>query len=285
MVLRIITNASLLAFLIGITIRIWRTAAMPTHIRWELYPIPRGAAEKTLRMVSEVFLLEGVRNNHRALWLWSWLLHISLYLLIGTGCLSVAASILAGIPEGVLRMVSISAWAAFTGGIAATCGLIVMRLVHSRLRPMTSLRDIFALLLLLAIFLSGLAHALIQPSAAHIMVAQAGSFLWLNPAPPLHWSAVMHLCLISLLAASMPWTRMAHMVLKYFTYHSVRWDDRAADEIPGYRVRMGRYLAYPVRWSAPHIQSGKAKATWTDVIGADGIEERKLEKHPTQGHQ
>jgi nitrate reductase gamma subunit len=279
MILTVITHAALLVFLIGITMRIWRIATMPIHVRWELYPIPHGMVEKTFYMVSEVLRLEGVRKNNRALWLWSWLFHVSLYLLIGLACLAFAASFSGSARDSITSLILILSLAAFACGILGTCGLIVMRLVNSRLRPMTSFGDLLNLALLLAIFLSGLAHALLQPSAANSIVAQAGSFLWLNPAPPLHPLAFVHLCLISLFVSYMPFTRMAHMVLKYFTYHSVRWDDRAAGETPGHLERMRNYLAYPVRWSAPHIQSEKARASWADVVASNGIKEKKVERH------
>ena len=78
----------------------------------------------------------------------------------------------------------------------------------------------------------------------------------------------------------MPYTQMAHMVLKYFTYHSVRWDDRPVSEAPENADRMAAYLAYPVGWSAPHIQGGKTSARWADVVAVQGHpKEQKVEKH------
>jgi nitrate reductase gamma subunit len=279
MALTVITHAALFIFLAGIAIRIWRIAAMPIHVRWELYPIPYSAAEKTLYMVSEVLQLEGVRKNNRSLWFWSWLFHVALYLMIGLVCMALVASFSASVRDSVIALISIVSFVAYACGIVGTCGLIVMRIADSRLRPMTSLGDLLNLALILAIFLTGLAHALIQPAAANIMVAQVGSFLWMNPAPRLHPLAVAHLCLISLFVSYMPFTRMAHMVLKYFTYHSVRWDDRAAGEMPGYLERMKSNLAYPVRWSAPHIQSGESRTSWADVVMTNGVKEKKVERH------
>jgi nitrate reductase gamma subunit len=279
MALTVITHAALLIFLIGIAIRIWRIAAMPIHVRWELYPIPSGAAEKIFYMVSEVLRLEGVRKNNRSLWFWSWLFHVALYLMIGFACLALVASFSATVRGSIIVLISVASFVSYTFGIAGTCGLIVMRLADSRLRPMTSFGDLLNLALLLAIFLTGFAHAMIQPSAADILVAQAGNFLWINPAPQLHPLAVAHLCLISLFVSYMPLTRMAHMVLKYFTYHSVRWDDRAAGEMPGHLARMRKNLAYPVQWSAHHIQSGESRSSWADAVMTNGVREKKVERH------
>ncbi len=144
---------------------------------------------------------------------------------------------------------------------------------------MASFGDLFNLALLFAIFLSGLAHALVQPAAAGVMIVQAGSLLQLNQAPSLHPVAFAHLCLISVFMAYLPYTHMAHMVLKYFTYHSVRWDDRSADQLPGNKNRIRSSLGYPLRWSAPHIQSGNGRTTWADISIASDIKERKVERH------
>jgi nitrate reductase gamma subunit len=252
---------------------------MPVHVRWELYPIPHGTAEKTIYMVSEVLKLEGVRKNNRGLWVWSWLFHIALYLLIGIACLALAASFHRSVRDSILPLISYLSYTAYACGVVGTCGLIAMRLADSRLRPMTSFGDYLNLALLLAIFISGLAYVLIQPSVADIVVAQVGSFFFLNPAPQLHPMAVAHLCLVSLFVSYMPFSRMAHMVLKYFTYHSVRWDDRDVNEMPGHLKQLRNYLAYPVRWSASHIQSQNKDASWADTVMTNGIEEKKVERH------
>jgi len=116
---------------------------------------------------------------------------------------------------------------------------------------------------LLAMFISGLAHTILQPAAANIIVEQAGSLLGLNPAPSLHASGLMHLVLIAFFLAYFPLTQMAHAVLKYFTYHLVRWDDRPVSPNDANRIR--RYMAYPVSWAAPHIQGANDKS-WTDIV-------------------
>jgi hypothetical protein len=110
-----------------------------------------------------------------------------------------------------------------------------------------------------------------------LIIEQAGALLGINQPPMLHPLAILHLCLIALFIAYMPFTHMAHMVLKYFTYHSVRWDDRSAREVPQSAGRMAEYLAYPVKWSALHIQDGKTGVRWADKI-VQSQKERKSER-------
>jgi nitrate reductase gamma subunit len=277
MTLTITVYAAFLLFLIGMLIRILRIAAMPVHVRWELYPVPEGTAQKIRIMTSEIFLLTGVFRHNRSLWLWSWLFHISLYTMIGVACLSMVGAMFAQLKEPAAPLIAILSLAAFACGIAGTSGLLILRLGGSKLRPFNSFGSIFNLLILLAIFASGITHALLRPSAGRIIVAQTGSFLRLNPAPDLHPAAVAHLCLIAFFAAYFPFTQMAHAVLKYFTYHSVRWDDVPAGQMPGHP--MGRYLAYPVRWLAPHIRQGmKENSCWSDVVRTKSAVKESEEK-------
>ena len=277
MIITVITHAAFLIFLIGIAIRIWGIAAMPVHVRWELYPVPDGVFAKTWAMLSEILLLGGVRKHNPSLWPWSWLFHVALYLMIGVTFLAQIAPFSGNLLGVITSIISVLSFAAFVCGIAGTSGLIIMRLANSRLRPMTTFYSHLNLALLFAIFLTGLAHSLAQPGAASIMIAQAGNFISLSQAPLLHPLAFAHLCLISVFASYLPFTHMAHMVLKYFTYHSVRWDERPASRLPGYAERLKKYLAYPVKWSAPHIQSGTAKRSWMDAI-IDAKEEKR-ERH------
>jgi nitrate reductase gamma subunit len=277
MILLVLIYIAVFVFLVGILGRIARIAAMPAHVRWELYPIPDGAAGKIRMMLMEILLLEGVRRHHRALWIWSWFFHLALYLLIAVAALSLAASVSLRAKEAIAPLLSAASLAAFALGIAGAGGLAVRRLTIAKLRSITSPADLFNLVLLFALFLAGFIYVLIDPASAIAMIDQAGSLVGLGPAPILHPLAYLHLCLMALFIAYMPFTHMAHMVLKYFTFHSVRWDDKSIREVPRNADRMARYLNYPVNWAAPHIQDGKTGARWADVVSTHS-KERKIEK-------
>jgi nitrate reductase gamma subunit len=278
MILPVLIYIAVFAFLVGIIGRIARIAAMPTHVRWELYPIPDGAAGKIRTMLAEIFLLEGVRKHHRALWIWSWIFHLSLYLLIAVAALSLAASFSLRAKEAIAPLLSAASPAAFALGIAGTGGLAVRRLTSAKLRYISSPADLFNLVLLFALFLAGFIYVLIDRASAIVMIDQAGSLVGRSQAPILHPLAYLHLCLMALFIAYMPFTHMAHMVLKYFTYHSVRWDDKSIQEIPQRSDRLAGYLNYPVNWAAPHIQRGKTGEHWADVVSTPS-KERKIERN------
>jgi nitrate reductase gamma subunit len=258
MVLTIVLVAAFIIFVLGMAIRIVRIAAMPAHVRWEIYPIPAGAGRKMAVMAGEILLLKGVFRHHRSIWLWAWLLHVSLYILIGAAGLSCVALFWGEAREGITRLIEILLWISYTSGILGATGLMLARMMSRRLNPATSLAALFNLAVLLAIFLTGMAYAVLQPSASQTVVAVAGSLLRFGPMPPMNQAAIVHLWLIAFFAAYFPFTQMAHAVMKYFTYHSVLWDDRPNS--------MSRYLAFPIDWSAPHIKNGSAKTKWSEVV-------------------
>jgi nitrate reductase gamma subunit len=264
MIITFIIRTGFLFFICGTAIRILRIAAMPIHVRWELYPVPESSIEKARVMLFEVLLLKGVYEHHRSLWLGSWLFHSSLYLLIGVAGLSLVGSLAMWARDTIASCITPLSVIAFAFGTAGTAVLILMRLLNARMRFFASFAALFNLALLLAIFVSGLAYVFTHPAFAYKMIAQSGSLLALNPAPSLDPLAVVHLCLLAFFIAYFPFTQMAHGALKYFMYHSVRWDDRSAEQIPKCAEEMKRYLAFPVSWSASHIRDGKA--TWAEVV-------------------
>jgi hypothetical protein len=62
---------------------------------------------------------------------------------------------------------------------------------------------------------------------------------------------------------------MAHFIGKYFTYHAVLWDDRAAGEV---EQRVTGQLAYSPRWGARHIGAGGGNSWATLATGGRGKE-------------
>ena len=74
--------------------------------------------------------------------------------------------------------------------------------------------------------------------------------------------------LVGLFLAYLPWSHMTHFFAKYFTWHSVRWDD--APNLAGrFDAKAGRLLERPITWSAPHIR-GDGRKTWGDVVHEKG---------------
>jgi hypothetical protein len=75
--------------------------------------------------------------------------------------------------------------------------------------------------------------------------------------------------LLGVFLAYLPWSHMTHMFAKYFTWHSVRWDDAPNVGGEAYKEKALKLLMLPVSWSAPHIK-GDGRKTWLDVVQERG---------------
>jgi nitrate reductase gamma subunit len=272
---------------------------MPAHLRWELYPLPHGSKDRQMyggsyfeeaewwtksmepgrlgelrAMLQEIFLLRGVWAHFRELWIWSWLLHIGLYLLIGVAALGLASAVAAttsspataGALAGLTRSV---AWIGVSAGLAGTLGLLAMRVLSARLRPFSSRATFFNLAMIAAIFATGVAGLLFDGKMVASMIGVLGSLLGLGEMPHLSAIAAGHIGVVAVFLAYFPFTHMTHAYMKYFAYHEVRWDDVPSARDRKVRKSIAHSLEQPVSWAAPHIGSQGSKR-WVDVVSSKG---------------
>lgn len=261
--------AALFIFAAGNLFRIARIASMPVHLRWELYPIPPRASGKFRLMAGEVVLLRRVWEHHRRLWVWSWLLHWGLYLITATAALSVLTVLLqrfAGSPVP-LGLIAALSWISVACGVIGAAGLIALRSVVPTLRILNSRAPFANLGAILLMFGTGVIMLAVEKRAACDMVSMAGALLMFWPAPSLSWAETLHVCCVGLFLAYFPFTHMPHMYLKYFTFHSIQWDDAPLG--PTLEKRLNSALDLPVGWAAPHIRhDGRYK--WR-AVATEGI--------------
>ena len=302
MLLMVLIYGALAVFIIANLVRFIRISTMPVHLRWELYPVPHEIPKrvsyggsyleetdwwtKALHsskigelkiMLPEIFLLKGVWEHNRSLWLWSWLFHYGLYFLIGAILLAIAGSILqlagvtvtaadaAGLGSIIVTIMKFASWIAVTFGVVGTLGMLVKRTTDRKLSSFTSFGTIFNLLLIFALFATGLVSLIINKSMVGDMLSLVQGLLVFNVADAPNGVVLAHVIILVFFLFYFPFTHMTHMYTKYFTYHSVRWDDRPNRPGSQMEERIGRYLKYPVSWSAPHIQ-GKGEKNWADVV-------------------
>ncbi|MBN1314774.1 MAG: hypothetical protein JXA42_04880 [Anaerolineales bacterium] len=285
--------ASIISFISLAGYRIYKYAAMPLNLRWEVYPVPHETkkvrryggsymeqvdwAKKThassfsgelIEMASEIFTLKRVReHNPYGLWPWSITLHWGAYLAV-LWVILLPASIL--IP-GLTPMLSVVGFLSFALGIIGAMGLIVKRSTLPALKLYTAPADMFNLVFMAIFFGLGIASWIGDPLLAGHR-AYAGSLITLRPAPvsPL----VLFLFLVlQLFAIYMPASKLIHPLLKHFTFTKILWDD--AFKVKGSKVdeRIKRQLEYPVTWSGPHL---KGAGTWIKGVQATSpVEEEK----------
>jgi nitrate reductase gamma subunit len=284
-------------FFIGTGYRAYRMARMPVHLRWDLYPIPhekgRGEyggsyfeevnwwtkpAEVSLssefkEMAKEIVFIQSMYHNNRPLWIFSFPFHFGLYvsivyvLLIFFGAFLEVAGLpvssagnglsqavyYATIPLGVIGPVL---------GALGALGLLVSRAANRELRRTSVRADYFNLVLLLAVFVSGVVMwSTEDPSFTQTRAFIAG-LVSFRAAAPVSAGFSTHIILASIFLIYMPFTHMTHFVGKYFTYHKVRWEDEPNIRGSELEKRITEALGYTVSWSAPHIKSGH---TWAEA--------------------
>ena len=287
--------AAIFVFFLGNLYRVVKVMLMPTHLRWDLYPIPKGPSERqryggsyfeetewwtkpietggggeVTFMLKEVFFLRGVFENFRALWVWSLLLHWGLYLYMVSVAAIIAIAVFGAHLAFARALLSNAAFGGFVAacalGVIGSLGLLATRVFSSRLKGFATRAALFNLSLLAAIFGSGLI-ALFNPRH-DLLTALADAVNWRYATGPCP-AANYHFVLVALFLVYFPFTHMTHMYMKYFTWHGVRWDDTPARCDEGIREHIADNLARGVSWQAPHIH-GASEQTWASVASSSG---------------
>jgi nitrate reductase gamma subunit len=292
MIVSVLTLVALVIFIVATVYRVVRISSTPVHLRWELYPVPHekggraryggsyleepdwwlhdtsGSMLGDLRvMIPEIFLLKGVWEANRGLWFWSWSFHIGLYLLAASALvISLAGVLTFDLPPFIEVALSIGLTACFILGSIGSLGMVIKRLVDSRLRLFNTGGTIMNLIFILAIFVTGLvAVSRLSPSGFIDQMWQFSStWLSFNGSVPLDMATKVHVAAAMLFAAYMPFTHMAHFILKYFTYHSVRWDDQPNKKGSALEHRIQEALKYRPTWAATHF-GADGKKSWVDI--------------------
>jgi len=251
-------------FAAGCIVRAVRYSRQPLHLRWEIYPVPHSRSGELKIMIPEILFLKGLWEFNRPMWRVSFPFHFGLYLLAaGTvflGCSAVAPAPL----FAVARQASVLCGTAGAGlAVAGALGLLVRRLTVRHLRCYSSPGDFLNLILFILTGSLLLTGQWLRPagSAGPMAILRgAARFDTTLDVPPVLAAGIA--AGIALLAY-IPMTHMSHFIAKYFTYHQVRWDERANVAGGSIERRMAEYLMYRPTWSAGHIGAGDR--TWVDI--------------------
>ncbi len=266
------------------TVLIWR---MPVHLRWELTPFPgekgkdsyggshleehewwtkkrkKSIVNEIVYMLKEILYLKNVRENNASLWLFSLPFHWGLYLLIFMAvllCIDTALSYDHNLPVLILG------YAGYILGIYGTFGLLVKRVVDVNLRSYSSFSNYFNLVFLLCLHLSGFYSIISYDLFPDIIAGFIRSLIYTDIDTVLPQAIIIHIVIIMLFLIYMPFTNMIHFMAKYFTYHSVKWNDEPMNDKMAENISM--LLSRTVSWSARHIE-GDGKKKWMDVAQQD----------------
>jgi nitrate reductase gamma subunit len=231
-------------------------------------------------MIPEIFLLRGLREENPRLWNVSFPFHLGLYLSVGTLILLFigAGSMILGvrIAPGRGTIASLLYYATIltgffglTLGAGGSAALLRRRLQDPALRNYSGVTDYFNLIFFLIFFAVSLLAALLNdPSFDGARVYIYGLLTFGGRAQG-YTAARSFLggaagVLASLIVAYIPLTHMSHMFMKYFIYHSVRWEDEP--NLRGSRVEAAilRNLGFKPTWAASHVGADGQK-TWGKI--------------------
>ena len=304
--LQILTYLSGLVFVIAFAAKLLKYATMPMHVRWELYPIPHEGKEwggsfyeevdhwkKTRHkdhmaqyrfMVPEIFFIKALHEDNKPLWYWSFPFHMGLYLCIG-GLVFLAIGavlqILGMVPENSAlaslfqSLTIVLAVPGYVLGTIGILGLIVKRKTDSGLADVTAPIDFMNLIWLGLLFVTGFIVWLQDPGFV-VSRAYFVSLLTFSPMKePMGLIHVINLLVFIGFWAYFPFTHMTHMVSKYFMWDKVKWDDDPNRGDPGMDSKIKKYLAYPVTWSAEHVDAQGGKKNWADVATSNPWESKE----------
>jgi nitrate reductase gamma subunit len=292
----------LLIFLAGCIRRVMQYARAPIHLRWELYPVPhedpkraahggssfetsnrwtrpphfnwRGEWRATL---PEIVFLKGLWEYNRRLWYASFLFHAGLYLTIATGLLIAAVAWLGGPSHAslVYWMRGLYRATAYAGVVLTLCGAVALlfhRLTDPELKNYTSAADIFNLHFFILTYGLVAAGYLVRGEGTASASALLRGLATFDTSLAISTGFAAGLLLASALVAYIPFTHMAHFIAKYFTYHAVRWDDRANLRGGKVETAVAAHVASKPTWAAAHIGADGQK-TWAEIVATNPAQE------------
>ncbi|MDR3358809.1 MAG: respiratory nitrate reductase subunit gamma [Desulfovibrio sp.] len=271
--------------------------ASPLHVRWELYPVPHEGAKTSYggsfmeekewwtkprhvhhlgdvkALIAEVLFLRATFEHNIKLWFRSYPFHFGMYMLMGGTIivlLAAVARLFGASPDGGLTVfignvisavVLVGSLCIVGGGIA----LIRRRMTDEGLNKYTTPEMYFNLGVFVVFGLFGLFAWIGAPSYFEMACGFLCNLMTFNFAPqPGIWFA-LHLLTGFFLLIWIPLTQMAHLFMKYFTYHDIRWGDEPTTYSERNKSVIPNALKYAVTWSAKHVTGGAGSKTWLEV--------------------
>jgi nitrate reductase gamma subunit len=217
----VLPYAALAIFVVGMGYRFYVWFKTPQPGKMTLFPAPRGSLTKGV--LAEVFFFPSLFRGDRSLWLMSWTFHLTLalvflgHLRVFTGLIDQLLYRMGVSPEGVSWMSSTIGGAAGIVMVATLLLLFIRRLTSQRVREITRFSDLFALVLLLGIVVTGD----MMRFAGHFDLGQtriwAVSLLAFSPQVPQNGLFLLHALLAQLLLIYIPFSKILHFGGVFFT--------------------------------------------------------------------
>ncbi len=228
---QILPYVAVAVFLVGMIwqFRTWRRLASPAMT---LFPAPRDEAANLRNVLKEALLFPSLFRGDRVLWLFSWVFHATL-LLILLGHLRVFTNVDSLLmafgmsEESIQTMSSVAGGAAGVVILVAVALILTRRMAVQRVREITGVVDVFALSLIGAIIITG---DLMRFGAEHfdltltreyfVALATFSSVAGMEALK--NNTFVLHMFLALLLILMIPFSKILHFGGIFFTQQLIR---------------------------------------------------------------
>lgn len=204
-------------FILGMLWRIcsWLRCSVPFPLT--MFPAPVSAIGRGAAIAKEAVLFDSLRRSDKFLWLWAWLLHISLASIIGGHIIGISQLGQQFTAFGVSAACSIglSAMLGTTAGLAALFALTALlyrRTALPEVKRLSSPADYFDLLLLLGVVISGLHMRMttLEADLPSIRAYMAGLLMFKPISIPNSMIFISHYFLVNVLLIYLPFSKMIH---------------------------------------------------------------------------
>ena len=291
--LAIFTYFSYIFIIAMYTIKAVKYLGLPTHLRWELYPVMHEKNYQyggsyfeqvnwwtTLRQkhyirsflfpLKEYLTLGEYFKRNRSYWysLYPWHVGFILIITFHILCFFSAVIMTAGIivsPSsqditGLLfyYLVLLTGVVSFIAGSLGSLGVFLKRLTDEDLKTYAAPINYFTYIFTLVVFLSGLySWYFIDPTFSEYREFWKGliTFKFID----VEFGAAAHIMLFNLFLLYLPYTRSMHYITRFFGFYLIRWDDEPNIRGGKLELKLQALLSQKVSWAAPHIKAGK---TW-----------------------
>lgn len=213
--------AATAVFVVGLALKIRVYARTPAPLKIPTTPAPTTAGGAVLRMAREVLFFESLFKGNKWTWLFGWMFHGALLLVL----LRHVRYFQEPVWAPIVFVQFFGTWAGFVM-VAGLAGLWARRFLVDRVRYISTPSDHLHLALLVAIGLSGLTMRFVAPTDIVAVKAFMLGLMRLSiqplPADPL---LLLHLALVALLMMIFPISKLLHAPGLFFSPTRYQADD------------------------------------------------------------
>jgi nitrate reductase gamma subunit len=216
---------SLSIFLIGMARKIYQYWITPVPLKIPTAPTPLTQTGVVMRMAREVVLFESLFKSNKWTWLFGWLFHLGLLLVL----IRHARYFWPGDLPEIFLLVQPFKYAAFAM-VIGLIGLVGRRIFVERIRYISAPSDYLMLILLLIIGVSGVVMTFTNNHTDIIMVKEFASgliaFPWIGWSDlPTETQFLVHIFLVFVLMAIFPISKLLHVPGLFFSPTRNQVDD------------------------------------------------------------